>query len=593
MSFLSGVSSIVSNVGETVVGAVGAAADAASRALGIVEDTSVTDALAGEVDNENAGLDTFNSTSTQAKDAAQQADANQKTAEENKLSAEERIVAADAKIAAADTEIASCTTQLEELKALQAAQNASSESTTGTKDETKQDYSQQIAAVQAQLTAAQKAKAEAEAEKAEAEAELGEAETDIETAKAEGADAESNAQSSADGGNATAESAEGTEASAETAVTEAETEKAEEEAAEQSGTSEQPAEAATTEGQTTTNEGSTQGETGYTELSGTTTNNAETSTTVVNNSNYSTSDSTDNGTSLEEHSTSAATTPSDTTTNTEPETGMDYDELGDYLADEMQGENQDPNMQNPGSDSMQQPNLTPEEEVHQRIENNEETDAEMADVIINDMFEGESLEIGTEELIGMAAHDAVEVASETFKTKLYSTTVYSTAVSTSTDTATVEENQEAIADFMEAYSITSDKINAPNVEFLSLTDKSNYENATRVQERLNNGEYILTREIEKSTATVQSIQVSTDETVNQKEEMSKTKGQDLLRQLEAVITTDETIQEDKNDDVLTQKEYDEIENFFNNTDDTASYYKEMVEEAKKYGIYTEANAIAA
>ena len=49
---------------------------------------------------------------------------------------------------------------------------------------------------------------------------------------------------------------------------------------------------------------------------------------------------------------------------------MDYGELGDYLTDEMQGENQDPNMQNPVSDSMQQPNLTPEEEVHQRIENN-------------------------------------------------------------------------------------------------------------------------------------------------------------------------------------------------------------------------------
>ena len=233
------------------------------------------------------------------------------------------------------------------------------------------------------------------------------------------------------------------------------------------------------------------------------------------------------------------------------------------------------------------------EAVQERIENNEETDAAMADVIINDMFDGESLEIGTDEIIGMAAHDAVELASETFKTKLYSNTVYSTAVSTSTDTTTVEENQEAISEFMQAYSDASDKINAPNVEFLSLTDKSNYENATIIQERLNDGEYILTREIEKSTATVQSIQVSTDETVSQKEETSKTKGQDLLRQLKGVITSDETVQEDKNDDVLTQKEYDDIENFFNNTDDVASYYKEMVEEAKKYGIYADANLIAA
>lgn len=50
--------------------------------------------------------------------------------------------------------------------------------------------------------------------------------------------------------------------------------------------------------------------------------------------------------------------------------------------------------------------------------------------------------------------------------------------------------------------------------------------------------------------------------------------------MKGAITSDETVQEDKNDDVLTQKEYDDIENFFNNTDDVASYYKEMVEEAK-------------
>ena len=63
--------------------------------------------------------------------------------------------------------------------------------------------------------------------------------------------------------------------------------------------------------------------------------------------------------------------------------------------------------------------------------------------------------------------------------------------------------------------------------------------------------------------------------------------------MKGAITSDETVQEDKNDDVLTQKEYDDIENFFNNTDDVASYYKEMVEEAKKYGIYADANLIAA
>lgn len=234
-----------------------------------------------------------------------------------------------------------------------------------------------------------------------------------------------------------------------------------------------------------------------------------------------------------------------------------------------------------------------QEDIETRIENNETTDVEIANYIINDMFEGESLMMNTSELVGMDASDAVETATEAYTTEMYSKIIYSNNVSTNTDTATVEENQEAIGDFMGVYGETASRVDAPNVEFLSLTDSSNWANAQEFCARLNDGEYILTREIEKTTAVIENIEVATSQTEIEEEETSETEGEELLGDLEDVITEDETIADNDNDDVLTQNEYNEMENFFSNTDDVAAYYQEMVDDAKKYGIYADENAIAA
>lgn len=227
------------------------------------------------------------------------------------------------------------------------------------------------------------------------------------------------------------------------------------------------------------------------------------------------------------------------------------------------------------------------QDVITRIENNESTDYEMATVIVNEYFDAPLLDISEEEIIGMDARDAINLAAESLKTQEYSKTVYTSKVSTKTDSATVEENQAAISDFMESYSEATNKLDAPNIVFLSLTDKSNYETVSNVADRLNDGEYILTREIEKNTRTADSIQVSTEETENTEEQASKTNGEDLLRQLKSIITDDVNAKEDKNDDILTQKEYDEEENFFNSSDNYTTAYKQMVEDAKQYGIYAD------
>lgn len=228
------------------------------------------------------------------------------------------------------------------------------------------------------------------------------------------------------------------------------------------------------------------------------------------------------------------------------------------------------------------------EAVRERIENNEVTDDLMADVIINDYFMGESLEMPAAEILGLEAEDAIDKVAKSFEAKTYSNTVYTSNVSENTDTASFDENQEAISNLHIAFAEASDKVNADGVEFLSLTDKSNYENVSKVVDRLNDGEYILTREIEKTTQTAESIQVSAVETKDTEDQASKVKGEDLLKQLQGEIIEDEEAPEDKNDDVLTQKEYDDMENFFNDTDDIAAAYKQLIEDAQKYGIFATA-----
>ena len=228
------------------------------------------------------------------------------------------------------------------------------------------------------------------------------------------------------------------------------------------------------------------------------------------------------------------------------------------------------------------------EAVRERIENNEVTDDLMADVIINDYFMGESLEMPAAEILGLEAEDAIDKVAKSFEAKTYANTVYTSNVSENTDTASFDENQEAISNLHIAFAEASDKVNADGVEFLSLTDKSNYENVSKVVDRLNDGEYILTREIEKTTQTAESIQVSAVETKDTEDQASKVKGEDLLKQLQGEIIEDEEAPEDKNDDVLTQKEYDDMENFFNDTDDIAAAYKQLIEDAQKYGIFATA-----
>lgn len=218
------------------------------------------------------------------------------------------------------------------------------------------------------------------------------------------------------------------------------------------------------------------------------------------------------------------------------------------------------------------------------------TDAEMAEVIVYDMYNGQ-VAVDVNELVGMSADQAVASLEEAVKTEAFSNTVYKTKISEATDSATVEENQKAISEFVEAYNEAADTVNTPNVEFLSLTDKSNYEAAEALLKRIDQGEYIITKNIESATMSVESIQVSAVDSKDEEEKKYNAQGNDVLSKLQGVVTNDEEAEDNLEDDILTKNEYKEIENFFVSSDDKEVAYDKLAKEAKKYGIF--ASQIAA
>ena len=216
-----------------------------------------------------------------------------------------------------------------------------------------------------------------------------------------------------------------------------------------------------------------------------------------------------------------------------------------------------------------------------KIQNNEITDSIMAEVITEDIFAGDVANTSLDELVGLNAQDAIAKVNENLKAQ----SLYTNNVSTTMDTASVDENQEAISDFYGAYLDVQDKLAQTGVEFLTATDEVNYATLAGVAEKLNASEYVMTAEIKKATSTADSIQVTTSDVTDVENKEAEIKGATLLKELEAVITDDADAKEDENDDVLTQKEYDNKKNFFENAQNKADAYDNLAKDAEKYNIF--------
>ena len=216
-----------------------------------------------------------------------------------------------------------------------------------------------------------------------------------------------------------------------------------------------------------------------------------------------------------------------------------------------------------------------------KIQNNEVTDEKMVEVMAEDIFSGDIANTSMDELVGLNAQDAIAKVNENLKAQ----SLYTGNISTTMDTASVDENQEAISDFYDAYLDIQDKLAQEGVEFLTTADEVNYAILAGIAEKLNASEYVMTAEIKKATSTADSIQVTTSDVTEVENKEAEIKGATLLKELEAVITDDPDAKEDENDDVLTQKEYDEEDNFFENAENKANAYEKLAKDAEKYNIF--------
>ena len=225
--------------------------------------------------------------------------------------------------------------------------------------------------------------------------------------------------------------------------------------------------------------------------------------------------------------------------------------------------------------------LNEQKNAETKIQNNEITDEKMAEVITKDIFAGDIANTSIDELVGLNAQDAIEKVNKNLKAQ----SLYAKNVSTTMDTASIEENQEAISDFFAAYLNIQDKLSQSGVEFVSTTDEVNYATLSGVSDKLIASEYVMTSEIKKATSTADSIQVTTSDVTEVENKEAEIEGDMLLRELESVITDDADAKEDENDDVLTQKEYDNEKNFFENAENKANAYEKLAKDAEKYEIF--------
>ncbi len=179
--------------------------------------------------------------------------------------------------------------------------------------------------------------------------------------------------------------------------------------------------------------------------------------------------------------------------------------------------------------------------------------------------------------------DALELSSaisDMIESKMNEQVYTKSSAMAKTDTASNQEHSSAETDFTEAVLNVSDIVNTGNLEFSNITDQSNYELGQHMLERINDGEYIKTSDLEKTTSSVKNIQfVEKDDN-----EIGKTKYEEFS---DAILKQLQDLSEDKFSENKPDKdEYTKIESHYNmlKTTDVENAFKYLKEEAAKYNL---------
>ena len=188
--------------------------------------------------------------------------------------------------------------------------------------------------------------------------------------------------------------------------------------------------------------------------------------------------------------------------------------------------------------------------------------------------------------LGLELIDMVDEAAKIFETKLTASVYSKSGAMATADSASAKEHSEAQTSFTEAVLQVSDIVNNTNVEFYNVSDKSNFELASRTLDRINDGEYIKTADLEKQTSIVKNIRVvdnSNEETSETNDNKYEQYSDAILDELHNLISSSEG--------GITEDEYNAIKTSFDEkaTQDMESAFDYLENEARKHNITSAIN----
>lgn len=161
-------------------------------------------------------------------------------------------------------------------------------------------------------------------------------------------------------------------------------------------------------------------------------------------------------------------------------------------------------------------------------------------------------------------------------------------VSANTDKGySFQDNIDATSDFFKAFENMQDAIGGDTVT-LTRAQEAQVSDLSSMSEKLSANEYVLTSEIKKATQTADDIAMSVIDSEDVESQSAKSNGLSILTALKAIITQDKTVQDNKDDNILTANEYEEIKNIFESETDSSIAYNNIVTMAQQYGIYANA-----
>lgn len=162
---------------------------------------------------------------------------------------------------------------------------------------------------------------------------------------------------------------------------------------------------------------------------------------------------------------------------------------------------------------------------------------------------------------------------------------YNGAVSTNMDKAsTFQENIDASSEFFSTYDSLQDAILNSNTD-LTKAQEARVDKLSKMSEKLNSGEYILTQDIKDATNIANEIITSISGNKQETETKTKNNGLSILTSLKAIISTDKNVKEDSDDNILTQKEFDSLKNIYANAENASLAGADISARAQQYGIY--------